>query len=728
MPVGITEDHESLRRSARRWLTDRCPPAVPRALLDSDDEPRPEFWAELAGLGWFGLHLPEEYGGAGGTLLDLAVVVEETGRACLPGPFLPTIGAAAAIAAATDEAIKKELLPGLADGTSIGALALGEGVTAERTDDGLVLHGETRPVVGAALADRIVLHAHVDGVEQWFVVDSSACQVTPLPSLDRTRRVAAVGVEGVVVPPSRLLPGVTGQTLDPIVQTLISAEAVGGAGWCLDTAVEYAKVREQFGRPIGQFQAVKHRCADLLIGVEQAAGATWDAASAAEGDEGLLAAAVALQLAVETYFRAAKDCVQILGGIGFTWEHDAHLYLKRAMTLRGLVGGPSPWRERVAALALAGARRHLDLALPDSVEPFRAEVRAYLATLQELDETARLRDMADGGWLAPHWPKPWGREATAEQQLVIDEEFRRAKVRRPGLQIAAWVLPTLIEHGSLEQQQRWIPPTQRGEITWCQLFSEPGAGSDLAALSTRAERVAGGWSVTGQKVWTSLAQQADHGILLARTNPTAPKHAGITYFLVDMKTPGIDIRPLRELTGHAMFNEVFFTDVFVPDEGVVGEVDGGWRLARTTLANERVAMGSGSSFGGGLEIVLNEVAARPAVDDPIVRGELGALLAEAESLAVLGFRTTLRALSGSDPGAASSVRKLLGVEHEQRVTEFSLSLLGPEAATTEGSAGTWTFGFLANRCLTIAGGTSEVQRNVIAERLLGLPRDPEPGS
>jgi alkylation response protein AidB-like acyl-CoA dehydrogenase len=185
------------------------------------------------------------------------------------------------------------------------------------------------------------------------------------------------------------------------------------------------------------------------------------------------------------------------------------------------------------------------------------------------------------------------------------------------------------------------------------------------------------------------------------------------------------VRPLRELTGEAMFNEVFLSDVFVPDDCVVGAVHDGWRLARTTLANERVSMSSGSSFGGGVENFLQLVAGRPdAGADPVVLDRVGALVAEAQSLSLLGLRTALRALSGVDPGPESSVRKLLGVEHEQRTQELGLVVLGGDGATTEGDAAAWTFGFLANRCLTIAGGTSEVQRNVIAERLLGLPRDP----
>jgi alkylation response protein AidB-like acyl-CoA dehydrogenase len=231
--------------------------------------------------------------------------------------------------------------------------------------------------------------------------------------------------------------------------------------------------------------------------------------------------------------------------------------------------------------------------------------------------------------------------------------------------------------------------------------------------------------VNGQKVWTSMAHNADWGILLARTDPDAPKHDGISFFMLDMKSPGIEIRPLRELTGDAWFNEVFFNDVFVPDDCLVGQEHDGWRAARTTLANERVSMGSGASIGRGVRGVLRLIDESGDGDDAVALDEAGGLVAEAHALAVLGFRLTLQALVGADPsGSEAAVRKLLGVEHDQRVQEVGLGLLGAAGVVPEGEAAMWVRGFLFDRCLTIAGGTSEVQRNIIAERVLGLPRDP----
>jgi alkylation response protein AidB-like acyl-CoA dehydrogenase len=728
--IGISAEHEALRESARDALARYCPPAVPRALLDADTETLPDFWPQLAEMGWLGLHIDEEYGGSGYGLPELVVVCEELGFAAAPGPFVPTVLAAAVIAAAGSEEQRKELLPGLVDGATPAAVGFSApAVDATVDGDALTLTGVARPIVAGGMAEVLLVAADSSDGVVWCVLDRTDVTVQPIGSLDPTRRVVAVDVTGAVVPPSRQL-RVEPDLVGGLAVVLFGAEACGVAGWCLDTATQHAKVREQFGRPIGQFQGVKHKLADLLLAVEQARAAVWDAARAdLAAEDGRFAAAVAAVLAFDAVVRAGKDCVQTLGGIGYTWEHDAHIYLKRASSLRSVTGQPGYWRAQVARLAAQGVRRALDVALPPEAEAYRTEVRAFLDDLTSRDKSEWTQRLVDEGYVVPHYPRPYGRGADAMQQVVIDEEFRRARVRRPNIAVGAWALPTIVAHGTPEQQERWVTPTLLGQMSWCQMFSEPGAGSDLAALATKATRVDGGWSITGQKVWTSLAQQSSHAILLARTSggTAEDRRAGITYFILDMKTPGIDIRPLRELTGLAMFNEVFLNDVFIADDSVVGEVGDGWRLARTTLANERVAMGTGASFGVGAEALVKFVAESSYADDPVVLDTIGAFVAEAQSLAVLTMRSTTRALSGAEPGSESSLKKLLGVEHDQRVQEFGLTLLGAEGATTDGEAGQWTGAFLATRCLTIAGGTSEVQRNVIAERLLGLPRDPEPG-
>jgi 3-oxochol-4-en-24-oyl-CoA dehydrogenase len=722
--IALGDDRLALRDSARRFAADRCPPAVARAAVDAEAESLPPFWDELAALGWLGLAVPEADGGEGYGYAEVAVVLEELGRAVAPGPMLPTVWAAALSGPGHD----------LASGRRVGAVALQGTVTGTGTGGGrgLRLRGSTGPVLSGGVADVVVVPVGLDGDERWATVERVAAAVTPLDALDPTRGLARLELADA---PATLLPGLTRGRVEAVGVALAAAECAGGAAWCVETAAAHARDRRQFGRPIGQFQAVKHRCADMLVRLEQARAVAWDAAAALDGGgpgrpDARLAAAAAGAVALEAFAAVAKDCIQVLGGIGFTWEHDAHLYLRRAVALRQLLGGAAPWRAAAARAALDGVRRHLSVDLPPEAEARRAEIRAAVEQVAALPREQRRRRLADTGLLVPHWAPPWGRDAGAVEQVVIDQELRRAGVRVPHLQVGAWAAPTIAVHGTAEQQERWVRPTLYGEIVWCQLFSEPEAGSDLASLTTRATRTDGGWRLDGREVWTSMAAEADWGICLARTDPAAPKHRGITYFVVDMSAPGIDVRPLRELTGLAMFNEVFLDGVFVPDDCVIGLVDGGWPLARTTLANERVSMGSGSSFGGGIEALVGLVSERirsgELAADARLLDELGALVSEAHSVAAIGLRAAARSLSGAAPGPEASVRKLLGVEHDQRTQELGLLLLGPEGATTVGAAGRWTYGFLANRCLTIAGGTSEIQRNVIGERLLGLPRDPVP--
>ncbi len=720
MTIGVTADHEALASMVRGWAERTGLRASAREALEGT-EARPTWWQALADQGLLGLCVSEENGGSGAGGVELAVAAEELGRVFAQGPVLPTMAATLVLSCAGGAAAK-ELLPLLSDGTLTAAVAVEDGLVAVAGDDGIVVSGTADYVLGGALADLLVLGAG----DTWFVVDSAAVTVESGQGTDPTRRPASITAQALAVPAARVLTGMTTLQVRALVGVVAAAEATGIAGWCLDTAVAYANTREQFGRLIGSFQAVKHGCADMLVRLEQARALVWDAARALDEPDSPtreLAAAAAVSFALDAAVENAKACIQILGGIGFTWEHDAHIAFKRALSLRALVGPTSGWRARVAELALDGVRRSLELDLDEHGEELRAEVRAFVAGLP-IDPQERRLALSDGGYLVPHWPAPWGRDANAVEQLVIDHEFAAAGVSVPNLVIGGWAAPTIVAHGTSEQQERFVRPTLHGDLTWCQLFSEPGAGSDLAGLQTRAEKVEGGWKVNGQKVWTSVADRADWGILLVRTSGEArgpARHKGITYLLLDMKTPGVQIRPLREITGHALFNEVFLDDVFVPDDCVVGQVDGGWKLARTTLANERVAMSSGSPLGRGVEDVLHDVNALGG-GDALLRDRVGELVCEALGQALLAFRTTLRQLSGADPGSASSVRKLVGMRHQQDISEFRYELAGLAgvALTPDDAVGN---AVLQTRCLTIAGGTTEVLKNVAAERILGLPRD-----
>jgi alkylation response protein AidB-like acyl-CoA dehydrogenase len=371
----------------------------------------------------------------------------------------------------------------------------------------------------------------------------------------------------------------------------------------------------------------------------------------------------------------------------------------------------------------------IDFELPPDDDPRRLEVRAWLA--EHPSPTGR--ELAEAGWVAPHWPAPWGRGADPLTQLVVDEELSAAGVRRPVNPIGiGWAGPTILHAGTPEQQARYLPGILSGQEIWCQLFSEPGAGSDLASLTTRAVRDGDSWVVTGQKVWTSLAHFSRYGILLARTDPEAPKHAGISYFVCPMDLPGIEVRPLVEMTGEHMFNEVFLDEVRLPGEHLVGPEHGGWALAKVTLANERVSLSSGGALWGrgpSAEDLLDVVRKRGGLADPLLRQRLARLWTDATVLRLIRLRTLTSVVRGEPPGPEASVRKLLADEHGQQVMALAKDLTGTagllsEAGPMGGPDGFgWSYGFLFAPALTIGGGTTQVQRNILAERVLGLPHD-----
>jgi alkylation response protein AidB-like acyl-CoA dehydrogenase len=709
----ITDEQFAIREMVRSWAGS-SESSGPVVAVRAVEQGEPDAWRSpyggLADLGIFGVAIPEELGGAGGSIEDLCVMIDEAAAALVPGPVATT---ALATLVVTDPA----LLEALAAGQKTAGVAL----SADISYDGGTATGSAKFVLGG-LVDGVLL---LPAGDRWILVDAAADGVTvePLSATDFSRPLASV--ELAAAPATAIeLPY---QRVADLTATVLTAENAGLARWMLETATDYAKVREQFGKPIGSFQAVKHMCAEMLLRSQQAAVAAADAASAASGaDPSQLAIAVAVATAVgiEAAKVNARDCIQVLGGIGITWEHDAHLYLRRAYANAQFLGGRSFWLRRSAQLSRDGVRRQLHVDV-DDVDGIRPEIAAVVADIAALPEEKRQVALAESGLLAPHWPKPHGRAATPAEQLVIDEELEAAGIVRPDISIGWWAAPTILEHGTPEQIERFIPPTLTGEVFWCQLFSEPGAGSDLAALRTKAVRAdpadarsngRSGWKLTGQKVWTSNAHRADWGICLARTNPDAAKHKGITYFLVDMRSPGIDIRPLREITGDALFNEVFFDDLFVPDDMVVGPVDGGWALARTTLANERVAIAHGGALDKGMEHLLDMVSDRDV--DAAEQDRLGTLICLAQVGALLDQLIAKMAVDGHDPGAASSVRKLIGVRYRQGLAE---TIMDSEDGFGIVDSPDVRY-FLNTRCLSIAGGTEQILLTLAGERLLGLPR------
>lgn len=732
MPIAINPEHQELADSVRSLVARVAPSEVLHEAMETPIENPPPYWQAAAEQGLQGVHLPESVGGQGFGLLELAIVLAEFGYGAVPGPFVPSAIASALIAAHDPNA---KVLAELASGAAIGAYALDSGLTATRKGDVLVIRGEVRAVPAAAQASVLVLPVAIDSGDEWVVLDADQVEIEPVPSLDPLRPIAHVRAEALEVGDDVLLSSLTMTTAYALMSTLLSAEAIGVARWATDTAAEYAKIREQFGRPIGQFQAIKHKCAEMIADTERATAAVWDAArsldEASQNDWDVVAAgvefaaAVAATLAPAAAQRCTQDCIQVHGGIGFTWEHDTNVYYRRALMLSACFGRRSDYPQKVVNTATTTGMRQVDIDLDPQTEQLRDDIRQEVAGLKAMEREARTVALAEGGWVLPYLPKPWGRASSPVEQIIIAQEFASGRVKRPQVGIAAWIIPSIVAFGTEEQKQRFLPPTFRGEMIWCQLFSEPGAGSDLAGLTTKATRADGGWRITGQKIWTTAAQYSQWGALLARTDPNAPKHNGITYFLLDMKSAGVTVKPLRELTGNAMFNTVYIDDVFVPDDCVLGEVNRGWEVSRNTLTAERVSIGgSDANFLATLPQFVEFV--RDGHFDPVAQNRAGQLIAEGHAAKVLNLRSTLLTLAGADAMPSAAISKLLSMRTGQGYAEFAVSSFGTDAAIGDPDElpGKWGQYLLASRATTIYGGTSEVQLNIIAERLLGLPRDP----
>jgi 3-oxochol-4-en-24-oyl-CoA dehydrogenase len=713
MSIAITDDHRALAGTASDLLTKRDARGAARALLEAPDEGLPPFWDDLVGLGWLGLHVPEEHGGSGYGLEELVVVVEALGRAVAPGPFVPSVIASAVLAAVGGE-VAKAHLPGLADGSVAGAVALAGSVTV----DGDIATGSAGAVLGGGLAQLLLVAA---GEDVAVVEVGAGVAVETPPNMDPTRRTARVTLDRA---PATVLPGAR-RTLVDLARVILAAEAVGLARECTEQAAAYAKERIQFGRPIATFQAVKHHCANMVVATELATSAVWDAARAAAsgGDQLTYAAAVAATLAASAADLCANLNTQVHGGIAITWEHDAHLYLRRATALLPLLAADTAAAE-LTDLTRGGVARARTVELPAEAEPIRDEVRAFAARIRDLSPEDQRTELIDSGYAMPHWPTPWGRAAGAVEQLVIEQEFAATGIARPAYGITGWVILTLIQYATDDQVARWVRPALDQDVVWCQLFSEPDAGSDAAGIKTRATRVDGGWLVSGQKVWTSGAHVAGMGFATVRTNPDAPKHEGITTVVIDMHADGVEVRPLRMTSGGSEFNEVFFNDVFVPDDDVVGPVDGGWTVARATLGNESVSIGGGQ---GGMSMPGSALI--PGFDAHPERlgggpARVGRYIAQHQAMGLLNLRSANRAVAGAAPGPEGAMTKLILSELGHEAAAILTELSGPDAAFMEGAGATSNFLVLMHRAMSIAGGTSEIKRNQIGERILGLPRDP----
>jgi len=738
--LGLTPEQQELSDSVRQFANRHAPVAATRDNFTELAAGRlPGWWDTLVGNGFHAVHVPERLGGQGGQLIDAACVLESAGRALLPGPLLPTIAAGAVALLAEPTAIAESLVRDLAGGLTAAVVLPDDGDIRVRADGQQWLVSGTSEVTAGVCSARMVLVGArtEDGNVLWVLVETGT-PMAKVEYVDGTDLVTDAGILRLTeycATDAQLLIGIDPARARCVMVALIASTMAGVAQWCVESVTAHLRTREQFGRPIGTFQALQHSAALLLVSSELATAAAWDAVRAV--DEALeqhqIATAGAAMTAITPIPDLVLDALTMFGAIGFTWEHDLHLYWRRAISLAASIGPANRWARQLGRLTCT-QQRDMSVDLRDAESEFRSWVATTLDTAMTLrnDQPGRQGDyedfkagpqrtlIAEAGLIAPHWPPPWGVDAGPLRQLIIDDEFaKRPDLIRPSLGIAEWILPSLLRAAPTELQEKLIPPTQRGEIAWCQLFSEPGAGSDLAALATRATKVEGGWHINGHKIWTSAAHRADFGALLARTDPTAGKHRGIGYFIVDMRTPGIEIQPIKTATGDAHFNEVFLTDVFVPDDMLLGDAGGGWDLAISTMAEERSAISGYVKFDRAA--ALRRLAATPGPDRDDALRALGELDAYTNAIKALGVRETIRLLGGQASGPASSIAKVAMNVLLRRTFEATLQLTGKLAMVADSDPAI-VEPYLHLPAELIGGGTREIQLNIIAQMILGLPR------
>ena len=745
----LTTDQEEISHILGRLLSTRD---AARHAAEGGPPIDGALWSNLAELGFLGITLPGTHGGVDMSLAEEAIAAEALGRIVAPIPITAAFAAAHILgSSATPHATR------LGQALAAGEIVVGAGLSAAEgpavaltlvpgdSGDDCLISGVIPDMVDGAAIEVVLVAAS----GRWWSVDLSLGGVTrtEIPSLDPTRRLARVEFDGA---PAKGVSDFPIRRLMSIVQTLIAAEALGVAQAALDMTRDYALQREQFGQPIGRFQAVKQKLADCLIAVEGARSALWGAVrSINDGVPDPDAARLAKAQANRAAMWVTGEAVQMHGAIGCTWEHDLHLLMRRAkhcnLTLDSFTQNLRLLGENALQAANSGARSRadqfagMDLGFIPSgedeafIEPFRAwldeNVSAERAKTLKRAGMAERRawqgELADAGWAALHWSKTaGGREASFTQQVLYYAEMtRRGLPPLPGNRGLMLVGPTLIAHGS-ERQKQLLAPTRRADILWAGGFSERGAGSDLASLRTRGEVDGDQLVINGHKIWTSQAQIADWMYALIRTGPLHPKHAGISAVLIPMDSDGLEVRPIRRNNGDYHFNEVFFDNVRVPLDNIVGPMNDGWRINRTTMVGEHLTnfLGSQAAQAETVARIARTIAGREAQHgiDYDLRARFADAWATTQIVKLHGLRNVARFTAGDNPGAESSISKLVGQENEKELFELMVDAQG--ASGLEETR--WTRAWLSTRASTIGGGTSEIHRNKLAERVLGMPRDP----
>lgn len=763
----FNDDQNMIRDQAERLIQDHISGDLLRDLLDATNHFDRKLWDLSSEMGWAATIVPEEYDGLGLGFAEICIIAEQLGRRAAAIPFsLSSATVVDALVQWGSDDQKQTLLPQLASGEKIGCLGFSEGLDSGIPEklstelrDGKI-SGKKIAVSGAAVANLAIIYVQdmTKGQPVLAVVDLTSPGITRESGefLDNNRNMANLVFDNA---PAQILECTSVESLKRLLDisaTVLAFEQVGGSQSCLEMAREYALERQVFGQPIAKFQAIKHNLAEMYSLHQLAKGAAFKAVQSLEHfSEDLAQAAAAARIAaIKSYDYCSKENIQIHGGIGITWEADCHLHYRRARSLALEVGSRRYWERRcITGLQQPLAEVSDNNASNESPEgQYRQEVRTWLkehapkyspATLRELSEEKRLEKKREWialrqqhGYAGIALPTEYGGGGkTIIEKMIYEQEELKYETPSHVFHISqSMPVPILLSRATEEQKKTYVPPALKGETLWCQLFSEPAAGSDLAALRLTSRQEGDEWILNGQKMWTSWAQHADYGIIITRSDPTVKKHAGLTYFFVDMKSPGIEVRTIRKLAGESEINEVFFTDVRIPDSNRLGAIGEGFRVAIETLMIERYSASDPAFYGPKISdfIAMAQSATingKPAIEDGSVQRAIAESFADEQGLRSIQERAFAAMVAGEEPGAEGSITKLVAATKRQRLSSHALDWMGPAAIQVDGQANQRSnaqASWLQVPGGRIAGGTDEILRNTIAEKILGLPQDYRP--
>jgi alkylation response protein AidB-like acyl-CoA dehydrogenase len=777
MSVAVAHDeHQSDDGELRRLLRDAAATFArrggigrSRALRATRPGMDADTWKQMAEQGWLGIIVPEEFGGQGLGFGEMAVVVEELARTLSPEPVVASSVLSASLLMATDNAaLKKALLTKIASGEAVvGAAVAGRfsGAPAVNAKDS-VLNGVAYHVYPVLSATDFIVAAKDEGGLALYHVPANAAGLSIKDELRADQTFAGTLTFKDVKAGSLLAKGDKAEAAlrraTDAATIMTCAEHYGCMQQALEITLGYMRTRVQFGKAIGSYQALQHRAVDLWIQKELSMVSLADAVKALDNpktttDQLSMAASRAKSRLGDAAHIICRETIKLHGAIGFTDEYDVGLFLRRAMALNAWLGNPVEHRRRYGKLLQqAGDQSEKRESVPFSAvflqddkadvdwnsfsdEEFRAGVFAwfdknYPHDMRHMGRRGSGKEMAPWmqkisrkGWIAPAWPKKWGGMglSPAKQIIYIEERERVGVMRDPDMGIVMFG-PMLMRWGTEEQKQQYLPRIVANEDIWCQGYSEPNAGSDLASLQTTAVLDGDHWVINGSKIWTSSAPSADHMFLLARTDKDAKKQEGITFFILDMNTPGFTMRPIRNIAGHEEFAQEYFENVRIPKENVVGEINKGWTVAKSLLGFERLNSGSPRPARAALMAVEKVAKAGGAWDDAEFQAKYVKVHLDIADLSAAYQRFADLMSLGDNPGPELSQLKIVVASATQLASELLMETAGGAGANLgfediEGDAVNLTGSFFHHFGSMIASGTNDIQRNIISKRILELP-------